>query len=160
MKNPMLAAKVEDLSKLNLTYPVIVQPKYDGIRCLLDTDGVAYSRTLKLIPNKCIRRMLYNFHEQFTPTFVLDGELWAKHMDYNHIQSIVMSESHPDEHLISYVIYDAQIENMNYQDRWSWLVRNTFPSSRIFRTHYLWGADYTDLITTEHIIVNDENYRR
>jgi DNA ligase 1 len=51
---PMLA-KDGDLSKI--TYPVIVQPKLDGIRCLI-VDGVARSRTFKPIPNKEIQAAL------------------------------------------------------------------------------------------------------
>lgn len=63
---PMLA-KDGDLGKI--TYPVIVQPKLDGIRCLI-VDGVARSRTFKPIPNKEIQIALGR------PEFEgLDGEL-------------------------------------------------------------------------------------
>src|SRR4051812_20439337 len=51
---PMLA-KDGDLSKI--TYPVIVQPKLDGIRCFI-VDGVARSRTFKPIPNAEIQAAL------------------------------------------------------------------------------------------------------
>lgn len=54
MKNfkPMLAAPVTDIELLS--YPVLASPKLDGIRCVV-IDGVAYSRSLKPIPNKEIQ---------------------------------------------------------------------------------------------------------
>lgn len=65
---PMLAkAAPEDLSVL--TYPLIVQPKFDGIRALI-VDGVVQSRSGKPIPNQEIQTALGRpeFHG-------LDGEL-------------------------------------------------------------------------------------
>lgn len=49
---PMLAAPVTDIELLN--YPVLASPKLDGIRCVV-IDGVAYSRSLKPIPNEEIQ---------------------------------------------------------------------------------------------------------
>lgn len=51
---PMLA---KDANLAKLTFPVIVQPKLDGIRCLIK-DGKPVSRTLKPIPNKEIHAAL------------------------------------------------------------------------------------------------------
>lgn len=48
----MLAAPVTDIELLN--YPVLASPKLDGIRCVV-IDGVAYSRSLKPIPNEEIQ---------------------------------------------------------------------------------------------------------
>lgn len=52
-----------------LRYPVIVQPKFDGIRCLF-WNGVAYGRSLKPLPNYLLQRFAqdHNLHG-------LDGEL-------------------------------------------------------------------------------------
>lgn len=50
---PMLAAPVTDIELLN--YPVLASPKLDGIRCVV-IDGVAYSRSLKPIPNEEIQK--------------------------------------------------------------------------------------------------------
>lgn len=59
MKNfkPMLAAPVTDIELLN--YPVLASPKLDGIRCII-IDGVAYSRSLKPIPNIAVQQFFAN----------------------------------------------------------------------------------------------------
>jgi len=57
---PMLAAKMrpeKDQSIDTLTYPLVVSPKIDGIRCVI-LDGKALSRALKPIPNKYIQSVL------------------------------------------------------------------------------------------------------
>jgi DNA ligase 1 len=81
---PMLAAStipaIEDLD-----YPVIASPKLDGIRCLV-IDGVAYSRNLKLIPNRHVRDTLAALEID-----KLDGELMIDG-DFNSVQSAIMSE--------------------------------------------------------------------
>lgn len=81
---PMLAAStipaIEDLD-----YPVIASPKLDGIRCLV-IDGVAYSRNLKLIPNRHVRDTLAALGID-----KLDGELMIDG-DFNSVQSAIMSE--------------------------------------------------------------------
>lgn len=63
---PMLAAKA-DLT--TLTYPMLLSPKLDGVRCLI-IDGVACGRSLKPIPNKYVQ-LLFG-HPEFNG---LDGEL-------------------------------------------------------------------------------------
>lgn len=69
----MLAAKA-DLTKI--VFPIILQPKYDGIRCVVDDDGVGLSRTLKRIPNEHIQLRL-KFLQEFLAQGAsgLDGEL-------------------------------------------------------------------------------------
>jgi DNA ligase-1 len=60
---PMLASKA-DLTKIH--YPVYVSPKYDGIRAVV-INGVVYSRSLKLIPNKHVQKLfgkkIYNGYD-------------------------------------------------------------------------------------------------
>lgn len=72
---PLLSATLTDPSKLK--FPLIASPKLDGIRCLLMesrvTEGkrIAYSRSLKPIPNIHIRNTLANS----TLPLGIDGEL-------------------------------------------------------------------------------------
>ena len=59
-KKPMLAYPVSD-KPIDYTKPVFMQPKLDGVRCLIQYDGteslVAYSRTGKVWKN--INHILY-----------------------------------------------------------------------------------------------------
>ena len=50
---PMLATQIDDLSKIS--YPVYASKKLDGCRSTI-FNGVAYSRSLKLIPNLSIQK--------------------------------------------------------------------------------------------------------
>lgn len=87
---PLLAGKApEDLS--TLTFPVLVSPKLDGIRCVI-RNGQAVSRKLKRIPNRYIQRELCGLPDG------LDGELMVVNKDedgfalFNEVQSFVMSQ--------------------------------------------------------------------
>lgn len=79
MKNaikPMLAASVstEDLAKLS--YPKIVQIKYDGIRAVLN-NGRTQTRSGKLVPNESIQKFfadLSQYHPEAS-AYGLDGEI-------------------------------------------------------------------------------------
>jgi len=68
---PMLASR-EIPKAEDLTYPVMVSPKLDGLRCLIK-DGKALSRTFKAIPNDYAREWC----ERFLPEG-LDGELMLR----------------------------------------------------------------------------------
>ena len=77
---PMLAQNVGDYSRIkDDDWPLYVQPKLDGVRCLIQYDkeyGVkAYSRTGKPWLNiDHILMDLYDFFQE-NPDVVLDGEL-------------------------------------------------------------------------------------
>ena len=87
---PMLASPVE-FSRLEGNYPFYMQPKLDGIRCLIK-DGVGYSRSLKLIPNRSIQAWI-KANADFMEGF--DGELmprdWTEEEAFRNIHSGVMS---------------------------------------------------------------------
>jgi len=79
---PMLAGKAPaDLSKLQ--YPLLASPKLDGIRCTI-RNGVATSRSGKLIPNEYVREALRGIPEG------VDGELMVEG-GFNACQSLFMS---------------------------------------------------------------------
>lgn len=80
---PMLASP-----RGKLIFPCYVQPKFDGIRCVV-RGGVALTRKLEPIPNNAIREFLS--HPQFDG---FDGELVDGEHDadvYNRTNSTVMS---------------------------------------------------------------------
>jgi ATP-dependent DNA ligase len=89
---PMLAygLKEEDLSSIR--FPIYVQQKLDGIRCLV-IDGKPFSRTLKPIPNIWIRQVIPNmFGHHRDDHFILDGELIVGN-SFQETSSAVMSEN-------------------------------------------------------------------
>lgn len=65
---PMLASQIDDLSSVK--YPVYASYKLDGIRAII-YQGVAYSRSLKPIPNKSIQEWAMQNKESLEG---LDGE--------------------------------------------------------------------------------------
>lgn len=94
---PMLAATLERLE--DVSFPVFVSPKLDGIRCLIH-NGIAVSRQLKPIPNKHIQECLKGLPNG------LDGELiLGNSLDFSSIQSSIMSEEGRPN--FSYVIFDS-----------------------------------------------------
>jgi DNA ligase-1 len=109
---PMLAIKFDP--KKHIDFPYHVQPKLDGIRCLISKDGM-FSRQGKPI-NSCPHiwedaKSIFAKH----PDIVLDGELYnheLKH-DFEKIVSLVR-KSKPDEEdlaeskrLVEYHVYDV-----------------------------------------------------
>ncbi len=103
MFRPMLAPSNDPLSYPDyfdeLRFPLLVSPKYDGIRALVKGRQVR-SRTYKLIPSLQVQ-------EQFSCLEHCDGELIEGIHDtgvYNRTQSHVMSEDKPGD--IYYYIFD------------------------------------------------------
>jgi DNA ligase-1 len=92
---PMLAAKWED-RKDKIDYPVYVQPKLDGIRCIANRDGL-WSRTGKqIVACPHIETGIASLFVD-DPDLVLDGELYTHEYkdDFNKIISMVR-KSKPD----------------------------------------------------------------
>lgn len=90
-----------------LTYPLILQPKYDGIRCFL-ANGRTYTNPLKHIPNNHIRNHLSQFTSGPWVGCMWDGEILLRNTkDYNEVQSAVMTRlGEPD---FKYVIFDCDM---------------------------------------------------
>jgi DNA ligase-1 len=91
IEQPMLSGKVQDIHKL--TYPVMVSPKLDGIRCVI-VNGRALSRNFKPIANLFIRKWLETYLSKMDG---LDGELMVRGADFADVSSGVMrSSGEPD----------------------------------------------------------------
>lgn len=95
LKQPPKMTDEEWWSHIEKNLPLYIQPKYDGIRCLIDEDGYARSRTLKLIRNKHIFNSL---NQLATASHVRgqDGEILTFTFgvidNFNSVSSKVMSE--------------------------------------------------------------------
>ena len=126
MIKPMLAHKFDD-SRVDWSQPVYIQPKLDGVRCLIkrvsDFPGQedlasfsvkAYSRTGKEFKNvRHITNALKGFFLH-SPDVVLDGELYNHKLknDFEKIISLVRKQKPTDDdrrdaqHLVQFHCYD------------------------------------------------------
>lgn len=100
VSEPMLAARFNILAGVEL--PLMVSPKYDGIRCLIvERNGraAAVTRTMRPIPNVAVRTWL----EEHCPVG-LDGELIVRGEDFHGTSAALMSRSgKPD---FFYAVFD------------------------------------------------------
>lgn len=98
MFKPMLASAIEDTKTLR--YPVLVSPKYDGIRATMQ-GGQLVSRTLKPIPNKQIQQFFKDLPEGIDGELII-GEPTAKSV-FQDTTSVVMSHDKPADQVVFYV---------------------------------------------------------
>ena len=118
--------------------PVFIQPKLDGVRCLIQYDNstvTAYSRTGKEWKN--IDHILFNLRPffQLNPDVVLDGELYNHKLkdDFEKIISCVRKTKPTHEHrqeserLVEFHCYDIikpSQRGMTFSERDEWLRLN------------------------------------
>jgi DNA ligase-1 len=146
-KKPMLAYPVSD-KPIDYSRPTFIQPKLDGVRCVIqadklpysigDTDNefeiTAYSRTGKEWKNiNHILRELIPFFKKY-PNVILDGELYNHDLrdDFEKIISLVRKTKPTDEdrleasELTQFHCYDIIDETMEFDQRLNF-IRNEVP---------------------------------
>lgn len=146
----------EQLHKLE--YPLLVFPKYDGIRCAV-SHGHTLTNTLKRIPNHFIRKTLEQYN---TGSGLLDGEIVRfDTKDFHKVQSIVMSEEHLEEAQFRYMMFDRVIADecykMSYGQRLDWLTsltRNIICLPHLLRAPHTLVENTSQLLTAESIYTN------
>jgi len=139
-KKPMLAYPVSD-KPIDYTKPVFMQPKLDGVRCLMQYERrtqpredvvVAYSRTGKEWKNiNHILQSLVPFF-QANPNVILDGELYnhALRDDFEKIISCVRKQKPTDvdraesRRLVQFHCYDIVDETMTFDERYKFVFDN------------------------------------
>jgi len=141
-KKPMLAYPVS-AKPINYEDKVFIQPKLDGVRCVIqaerDFPGTnlasvtikAYSRTGK--PWLNIEHILYNLRPWFilNPDVILDGELYNHDLrdDFNKIISLVRKSKPTDQDrldaagLTQFHCYDIIDETMTFEERNRFIVQ-------------------------------------
>ena len=137
---PMLASKWED-SKDKITYPIYSQPKLDGIRCIVTSEGMFSRNGKAIISAPHIRESLSEVFEAY-PNLILDGELYADKFanDFNKIVSLVKKTKPTDADLkeskknIQYWIYDLPDNDIQFGDRCDRL-HHLFETFDIFSKH-------------------------
>ena len=153
-KKPMLAYPVNN-KPVDYNKPVFMQPKLDGVRCLIqyenrplknvdDLSGqltenvvVAYSRTGKEWKN--IDHILFNLKPWFAlnPNVILDGELYNHDLkdDFEKIISLVRKQKPTDldalesADMVQFHCYDIIDETKTFDER------NTFIEQAVPRNH-------------------------
>ena len=140
-KKPMLAYPVND-KPIDYTQPVFMQPKLDGVRCLIQAEFThvfkdlkvkAYSRTGKEWKNiDHILQDLIPFFDKY-PDVILDGELYNHDLkdDFEQIISCVRKTKPTEEHraqsreLVQFHCYDyipgPALLNAKFDSRDVWL---------------------------------------
>jgi DNA ligase-1 len=135
-KKPMLAYPVSD-KPVDYTKPVFMQPKLDGVRCLIqynklncgEHEVVAYSRTgkqWKNIAHICVA--LKPFFKQ-NPNVILDGELYnhALKDDFEKIISCVRKQKPTavdraeSRKLVQFHCYDIVDETTTFEERYKFV---------------------------------------
>ena len=138
-KKPMLAYPVSD-KPINYDNKISMQPKLDGVRCLIQYDNSevkAYSRTGKEWKN--IDHILFNLKPWFAlnPDVILDGELYNHDLknDFEKIISLVRKTKPTEEdrlesaQYVEFHCYDIIDETKTFEER------NTFIEQAVPRNH-------------------------
>ena len=136
---PMLALEFKDVVK----YPVWVQPKLDGVRCLIfmkDNAVVFQSRQNTIYePFQHLLPDLTTLLTQMPPNTILDGELYTHGLGFENVVSMVRRAKtrHPDLEKLKYTVYDFFIKGQNtilYEERLKIL-------TTLYQTHKLKTVD-------------------
>lgn len=138
---PMLAKNYKDYTH-KIQYPVFVQPKYDGIRCIINKQG-AWSR--KGEPIITVPHILESLEPVFAdyPDLVLDGELYNHILkdDFNTICSVVKKLKPTPGDIIQaqdnilFYVYDCVLPN-NYESRY-YSDRSLFLGRFVSKLHHI-----------------------
>jgi DNA ligase-1 len=121
--NPIIKPMLAQEYKQQLVVPAWVQPKLDGVRCLVylqngevifqSRQNTIYEPLMHLVDE--LRAILSR-----APDVVLDGELYAHELGFENIISMVRRAKvkHPNIHLIKYHMYDVFNDlSANFIDR-------------------------------------------
>ena len=158
-KKPMLAYPVSN-KPIDYSKPVFIQPKLDGVRCVIqynpkappeETGITAYSRTGKEWKNiNHILEQLKPFFRKY-PNVILDGELYNHDLkdDFEKIISLVRKTKPTDEdriesaEMVQFHCYDTIMEHMSYDQRNEFINQALMliPSVHIVDTNMLFRED-------------------
>ena len=147
-KKPMLAYPVSD-KPIDYTRNVFMQPKLDGVRCIIQSEDVEYHEpnTGRLIKAQAVKaysrtgkewRNMHHILESLVPFFqkhpniILDGELYNHDLkdDFEKIISLVRKQNPDDidmlesEDLVQFHCYDIIDETMTFAMRNEFIIQS------------------------------------
>lgn len=151
---PMLALELD--STKDLSYPVYIQPKLDGVRCLIykmNDEIIFQSRQNTLYePFDHLKKELeIIFSKIKIKNFILDGELYNHELGFENITGIVRrsKNKHVDTHKIQYHIYDCFLNNedndKSYSERLS-LLQSLFENE-----------NFSNIVFVDTLIANNKS---
>jgi len=153
-KKPMLAYPVSD-KPINYNHDIFMQPKLDGVRCLIQYDAgkvTAYSRTGKEWKN--IDHILFNLKPWFAlnPDVILDGELYNHDLrdNFEKIISLVRkTKPQPEDRVesaenVQFNCYDIVDESMTFA------MRNEFIKQAVPRNHCVYHVNTVPVYDDVH----------
>ena len=159
---PMLANEFDMEKEKSVSFPVFIQPKLDGVRCLIYKDdnddkiifqsrqNTIYEEFDHLLPE--LEHLMNQFSDQ--EGLILDGELYTHGMPFEKITSMVRSSKEKRKNIeeLNYHIYDC------FYSGDANLSKNQMPYSE--RYQVLKGAFgrtiYSKLISVETTIANSK----
>lgn len=131
---PMLAEKWED-RRDSISYPIYSQPKLDGIRCIVKSDGMWSRAGKRILSAPHIHEALKPLFET-SPELIFDGELYCDKLanDFNKIVSLVKktkpspADLAESKSIIQYHIYDLPSHVGLFKDRYLHLAKIKLPT--------------------------------
>ena len=173
-KKPMLAYPVSD-KPINYDDDIFMQPKLDGVRCIIQFDNdpkadykgrihervKAYSRTGKAWKN--IDHILFNLYPWFclNPDVILDGELYNHDYkdDFEQIISMVRKTKPTEEDRlkssenVQFHCYDIIDETMSFA------MRNEFIKQAVPRNHCVRHVHTMKISSHDNALIFHESYK-
>ena len=111
---PMLAKDFKT-EEHKVSYPVYVQPKYDGMRCLKQKN------ILKSRKNKEIDTMPHIMDTLAHLNEVLDGELYAHGLSFQENMKLIKKYTPNESEKVKYIVYDLVDTSLVFEDRYKLL---------------------------------------
>lgn len=165
---PMGAHKLDDFHH-KLKYPVCVQKKLDGYRCLSHYD--VQNKKIELLSRSMkpflhlphIKEELEKIKELYSGELYLDGELYEKGLALHNIGSIVRKQFVNENNIermkdVSYYIFDCfQINKMNldFKERYEYLKKNIFDKNSF---KYIKLVECVKINNYEDVLKENEKY--
>lgn len=160
---PMLAQDY-DKRKDKIKYPILSQPKLDGIRCIIKSDGMWTRNGKEIISAPHIYEYLKHIFDN-QPDLILDGELYTsdRNVDFNTIISCVRKTKPTQADLEisakyiefwAYDLYDG--EDLIYEDRRN-LLKELESKYNVYYPLYRVVATY-ELPDEKHVMEQLQHY--
>ncbi len=131
---PMLCHKYED-RKHNLTYPLALQRKMNGVACLMNGE-TAYSRQGNDFIPGVVEHIIFD-----TLGYTLHGELVLPEEEFSFQDSMkAIKKIRPESKLLKFIVYDVIEPNITYSERLvliGRLLKNAPPSVEFLHTWIL-----------------------